>query len=114
MAWVLVACFLFQPVLAYLATPSMVQTSDGITVVVCTLQGEKAVELDLPSPVHEPGSDHCPALQLFQIAGTGVTEHPLRTAALALVAIAVVHPSAASPHAPPFFAPYAPRAPPVV
>jgi hypothetical protein len=112
-AWLLVACFLLQPVLAYLATPSVTQTSDGITVVVCTLHGEKTVRLDLPAPAQEPGADLCPALQLFQIAGTGVTGQPLRAPVLALFSIGVVDAPAPVRHALPVFAAYAPRAPPV-
>lgn len=112
-AWLLVACFLLQPVLAYLATPSVTRTADGVMVVVCTLQGEKTVRLDLPSPAHEPGTDHCAALQLFQIAGTGVTGQPLRAPALALFAIGVVDTPTPVRHALPVFAAYAPRAPPL-
>ena len=69
MTWLLIATFLLQPILAYLVTPLVAQDANGQQVVICTLEGERVVDLALPLPTGGEDVEHCPALQLYQIAG---------------------------------------------
>lgn len=118
--WLLIAGFLLQPILTYLATPVFGHNAEGISVVVCTLQGEKRVTLDLPTLSGAPDSshssldpDHCPALKLFQIAGAAVVSVPTPVPALILLAATVTDQTAAVSHHALHFAAYSTRAPPV-
>ena len=76
MAWILIVGFLLQPVLAYLVTPVLTHDVKGQQVVVCTLQGEKVVTLDIPQLAGEQQAEHCSALKLYQIAGTAQIAEP--------------------------------------
>ena len=61
--WLIVFSFAAQPLLNYLANPYFLETGEGIRVVICTLEGERQLTLDL-SDGAEPQSGHCSALQL--------------------------------------------------
>ncbi len=118
--WLLVIGFLLQPILTYLATPVFGHDAEGVSVVICTLQGEKRVTLDLPSLAGTPDTspapldlDHCPALKLFQIAGAAAVSAPALGPALMLLAVTVVDQTAVLPHHSLHFAAYSTRAPPV-
>jgi hypothetical protein len=117
-AWVLIAGFLLQPVLAYLVTPVLSHDAKGMTVVVCTLQGEKRVTLDLPSIVDqsiapEPlGAEHCSALKLFQLSGTAQLPAPLLAPSRTLYAVTILDQAADRSHRSLHFSAYSTRAPP--
>ena len=70
-SWLLVAGLLLQPLLAYLVTPTVAHTRDGIRVAVCTLKGgQRDVVLELPAiDDSTQAGDECPAIKLFQLAG---------------------------------------------
>ena len=75
-AWVLVAGFLLQPVLAYLVTPIVAHDAEGQQVVICTLKGSKLVTLELPQLTDNEQTEHCSALKLYQMAGTAQVSEP--------------------------------------
>ena len=80
-AWLLIAGFLLQPVLAYLVTPVLTHDVKGQQVVVCTLKGERVVTLDIPQLAGEQETEHCAALKLYQMASsTQVSEPPMAPA----------------------------------
>jgi hypothetical protein len=70
-SWLLISGVLFQPVLTYLVTPTVVQDRQGFHTVVCTLKGEqKDVFVGLPSiDASKQAPDDCPAIKLVQLAG---------------------------------------------
>lgn len=112
LAWVLIGAFLLQPILTYLVTPLVAHDAQGEQVVICTLQGEKVVTLDLSEG--EGGMEHCPALELFQVASTSQTSAP---PAVTVVTFYAVEPSGQTvgiSHRRLHFSAYASRAPPVV
>jgi hypothetical protein len=110
--WLLVAGFLLQPVLAYLVTPLIAHDAAGQQVVVCTLEGQKLVTLDLPSAGEGQGSEHCSALKLFQMAGSAAPSSPLLPPDVGLYAIGPLDQNADHPHRTLHFSAYATRAPP--
>lgn len=120
-AWLLIAGYLMQPVLAYLVTPVVSHDSKGQTVVVCTLQGERQVIVDLPQIGGAPqdtdtnanGLDHCPALKLFQLAGTGQVVEPLPAPPVMLYSVTVLDQTARLAHRELHFSAYSTRAPPM-
>lgn len=113
-AWLLIACFLLQPVLAYLVTPLVVQDTTGRSVVMCTLQGSKLVTLDLPPHTDEGDTGHCPALRLYQIASSVSVAQPPLPPTLELYVVAVLDQRAAQQHHPLYCSAYSTRAPPIV
>ena len=113
-AWVLIAGFLLQPVLAYLVTPILVHDGKGKQVVVCTLKGSKLVTLELPPIADEDATEHCAALKLYQFAGTAQVAAPLLAPAVSLYAVELLEQTAAHQHHALFFSAYSTRAPPGV
>lgn len=111
-AWILVACFLLQPVLAYLVTPLIAHDAGGQQVVVCTLKGQKLVTLDLAPAGEGQGSEHCSALKLFQMAGSAALSTPPLPPDVGLYAIGSLEQTAEHQHRTRHFSPYSTRAPP--
>lgn len=62
--WVLTVNILLYPLLTYLGTPSVQSHAHAQWVVVCTLQGEKAVQVDFNSGSGQ-APEACPALKLM-------------------------------------------------
>ena len=113
-AWVLIGGFLLQPVLAYLVTPLVAHDGEGRRVVVCTLEGEKLVTLDLPQGADTEPSEHCSALKLYQMAGTAQVSAPPAPPALSLYSVALLDQTADRPHRSLHFSAYSTRAPPAI
>ena len=113
-AWSLLVVFLLQPVLAYLATPLVTHDKDGQQVVICTLEGEKIVDLALPGPVEDHGADHCPALQLLQLVGSVQLPTPPAIPEALLYAVDAVDQTVTARSSSTGFSAYSTRAPPVV
>lgn len=114
MAWVLIAGFLLQPVLAYLVTPVLTHDVKGQQVVVCTLQGEKLVTLDIPQRVDEQQTEHCSALKLYQMVGTAQVAEPPAVPPIALYVVQWSDQTADVAHHSLHFSAYPARAPPTV
>jgi hypothetical protein len=113
-AWALVAVFLLQPLLAYLATPVLLHDTKGMSVVVCTLQGEKIINVDIPGLTDDGGTEHCPALKLYQLAGSvQITEPPLAPMRVLLM-VHFLDQTAAHAHHLLHFSAYSTRAPPAL
>lgn len=115
LAWVLIAAFLLQPLLAYLATPVLGHGSDGRRVVVCTLKGQRLAEEDRlrrDGAPDRPATDLCPAQQLYQLGGT--TPIPASAPTIAVVRRATAAPPAAAfvAYCTPTWTAYASRGPP--
>jgi len=113
MAWVLVVAFLLQPVLAYLVTPLVTHDAEGMQVVICTLEGERIVDLALPAPADADDADPCSALQLFQLAGSVQISEPPTMPAAFLYAVALLDQTARHSHHRLHFSAYSTRAPPI-
>lgn len=112
-AWLLVVGFLCQPVLAYLATPLVTHDRQGHQVVVCTLQGEKLVEIDLPSIDGSGQADHCPALKLLHMAATAQPAESPEVPVRVLFQVSLLEQTAGHQHHSLHFSAYSTRAPPV-
>ena len=112
--WLLIVGFLLQPVLAYLVTPVLTHDVRGQQVVVCTLQGEKVVTIDLPPIVDSQEVEHCPAIKLYQMAGTVQASEPPAVPSAVLYAVELLDQTARHAHHALHFSAYATRAPPVV
>ena len=110
----LLAIFLLQPVLAYLATPVLVHDAKGMSVVLCTLQGEKVVHVDIPGLADEAEVEHCPALKLYQIAGTLQIVEPPLPPMLVLQMLHLLDQTAEHAHHALHFSAYSTRAPPAL
>lgn len=113
--WVLVACFLLQPLLAYLVTPMVSKDAKGVHVVICTLEGTKEVFVELPSI---DGQDNveledCPALKLYQVAGATQISLPQPVPVVSFFVVAVIDPTADHEHHSLHFSAYSSRAPPL-
>ena len=112
--WVLVGCFMLQPLLTYLATPMQLEGRDGLHTLVCTLEGSRDVVIDLPSINGEQeAADECPALKLLQIASSAQISLPQLSPPLSLYAIGVLDQTAHQPHHKLHFSAYSSRAPPL-
>ncbi|MCW8884832.1 MAG: hypothetical protein OQK12_06190 [Motiliproteus sp.] len=81
-AWLLVALFVMQPIVSFLAAPALVSTSQGEYIFVCTLKGITQVQLD-GNAEHIDSSDPCPALQLIQQLASGNLNSQDQTPAVA-------------------------------
>lgn len=112
--WLLITGFLLQPVLAYLVTPVLTHDVRGQQVVVCTLQGEKVVTIDLPPIVDSQEVEHCPAIKLYQMAGTVQASEPPAIPSAVLYSVELLDRTARHAHHVLHFSAYATRAPPVV
>jgi hypothetical protein len=112
--WVLVCGFLLQPILGYLVTPLIAQDPQGQQIVICTLQGEKLVTLDIPQLVDHGESEHCSALTLYQMAGSTQVSAPPPLLQVTLYAIGSIDQTADHQHGRLHFSAYPTRAPPVV
>ena len=111
-AWLLAVSILLQPLLTYLATPLAGQHGNGQWTVVCTLQGEKTVFVEL-GPAPAEGPDACPALKLLQAFGTGSVAVPPRLPALQLYASVAIATPVDYPYIAPHFSVFPSRAPPL-
>jgi len=112
--WLLVALVLLQPVLTYLATPWFVQDDEGHYLTMCTLEGEKRVYVGDLFGDAEAEPEHCPALELLQLAESARVPAPLEAPLQALYAVALLEQTADRPHHKLHFSAYASRAPPRV
>lgn len=114
-AWVLIAQILLQPLLAYWVTPHATQGADGQWVVICTLNGNQAVYLDFGAdPDSAADDEYCPALQLYQLAGSAQPARPLQIAAPVAYRIGPVDQSGHHQHPAHPELGFSPRAPPIV
>ena len=113
-AWVLIAGFLLQPVLAYLVTPIVAHGSDGKQVVVCTLKGSKLVTLELPQLADNDETEHCSALKLYQMASATQVSEPPVAPAISLYSVELIQQTAGHQHRSLHFSAYSTRAPPSV
>ncbi len=111
-AWVLIAGFLLQPVLAYLVTPILAHDKKGRQVVICKQNGTRLVTLELPPLSDNDETEHCSALKLFQIAGTAQVSTPPATPEVTLYAVELLEQTATHQHHSLFFSAYSTRAPP--
>lgn len=111
-AWVLIAGFLMQPVLAYLVTPILTHDIDGRQIVICTLKGEKTISIDLPQIAGEE-TEHCSALKLYQMASVAKISQPPAVPAVVLYAMQLVDQTARHGHHSLHFSAYSTRAPPI-
>jgi len=111
-AWLLIAGFLMQPVLAYLVTPIVAHDAKGVTVVMCTLKGKKLVTLDIPLTADADAAEHCAALKLYQIASAAQVAEPPLTPAVSLYSVELLDQTAGHQHHSLHFSAYASRAPP--
>ena len=83
-------------------------------VVVCTLQGEKVVTVDLPPIVDNQDVEHCAAIKLHQMAGTTQASEPPAVPVAVLYSVELLDQTARHAHHVLHFSAYATRAPPVV
>jgi len=111
--WVLVVGFLLQPILAYLVTPLVTHDEQGQQIVMCTLQGEKLVTVDIPELARHDSTEHCSALKLYQMAGSTQVSQPPVVADVTLYAVEVLDQTAEHQHRYLHFSAYTTRAPPV-
>jgi hypothetical protein len=111
---VLIATFLLQPVLTYLVTPVVAHDMQGQQIVICTLQGEKVVTLDIPGLAGGEDPDHCPALKLYQLASISQLSQPPAVPAIQLYAVALLHQTVSHAHHHLHFSAYSTRAPPAI
>lgn len=111
-AWVLIAGFLLQPVLAYLVTPIISHDGKGQQVVICTLKGSKLVTIELPLLAENDETEHCSALKLYQIASTAQLPTPLIAPAVSLYSVELLQQTATHHHRSLHFSAYSTRAPP--
>jgi hypothetical protein len=112
--WVLIGGFLLQPVLAYLVTPFVEDDGKGHQIVVCTLNGQKVVNVDLPQLDDSQDTEHCSALKLYQMASTAQVSAPAVAPSVALYSIEWLDPTVDHQHRSLHFSAYSTRAPPVV
>jgi hypothetical protein len=113
-SWVLIAAFLLQPVLTYLVTPIVAHDMQGQQIVICTLQGERLVTLDIPELAGSEDTEHCPALKLYQIASISQLSEPPAVPAIQLYAVAFLEQTASLAHHALHFSAYSTRAPPAL
>ena len=111
-AWVLIAGFLLQPVLAYLVTPIVAHDGKGQKVVICTLKGSKQVTIELPPLAENEETEHCSALKLYQIASAAQLATPLIPPAVRLYSVELLQQTATHHHRSLHFSAYSTRAPP--
>jgi hypothetical protein len=111
--WILVVGFLLQPVLAYLVTPLVAHDQQGQQIVICTLQGEKLITVDIPQLAGHDEAEHCSALKLYQMAGSTQVSAPPLVPAMTLYAVEALDQTARHQHRHLHFSAYATRAPPV-
>jgi len=113
-AWSLIAVFLLQPILTYLATPHLAEDSDGHYVLLCTLNGLQEVYVgDLHSLGEQSDDEHCPALKLVQLAGSAQPATPPQTPEVTLYLVALAPIAAERPIHAHHFSLYPIRAPPI-
>jgi hypothetical protein len=113
--WLLIGCFLLQPVIVYLATPMPGAGRDGVHTLICTLQGTREVVLNLRSKGRStPVDDNdCPALKLLQLVGSAQISVPQAAPDLMLFAIEVLEQTVFRTHRRLPFSAYSSRAPPL-
>jgi hypothetical protein len=112
-AWMLIGGFLLQPVLAYLVTPFVDDDGKGHRIVVCTLKGQKLVDVDLPQIADNQDAEHCSALELFQMASTARVATAPVAPSISLYAVDWLDQTAGHQHRSLHFSAYSTRAPPV-
>lgn len=112
-AWVLVFSILLYPLLTYLATPLVQSHADGQWIVVCTLQGEKAVFVDFDGK-QSGAPESCPALKLLQLFGSTPVSLAAAVSTQPLYLLATAGTFEPDVFHPPPFLKYSSRAPPIV
>jgi hypothetical protein len=112
-AWVLIAGFLLQPVLAYLVTPIVIHDGNDRQIVICTLKGTKRVTLELPQLADNSETEHCSALMLYQMASTAQVSEPLVSPAVFLYSVELTQQTGGHQHRSLHFSAYSTRAPPL-
>lgn len=111
--WMLTINILLYPLLTYLATPSVQSHAHGQWVVICTLEGNKAVQIDFET-ASDRAPETCPALKLMhQLTGPDQVVPP-GLPVLLLHALTGAPASQPYPYRPPHVRTYPPRAPPAV
>lgn len=113
-AWVLIAGFLLQPVLAYLVTPIVAHDAQGQQVVICTLKGQKLVTIGNLQLADNQDTEHCSALKLYQMASAAQVSEPPLAPQLTLYAVEVLDQTANHQHHSLHFSAYSTRAPPAI
>jgi hypothetical protein len=109
-----VSSFLLQSMLAFLVMPVVTHAAADQTVVICTLEGSKTVDLDIPSPVHDRSTDYCLALNLLQIANSAANAYSVPTPVRVCKELATLQQRESRRHFRRYsITPYATRAPPV-
>jgi hypothetical protein len=114
--WVLIAVFLCQPILAYLATPMAVIDRNGSYSMVCTLQGMQVKLVTEQSSIADKQvpDEECPAIKLLQMIGSTQISLPPVTPFFCLNAIGLNDQAADRSHRQLHFSAYPCRAPPLV
>jgi len=113
-AWILIAGFFLQPVLAYLVTPIVAHDGLGQKVVICTLKGSRQVTIELPPLADNDETEHCSALKLYQIASAAQLATPPVAPVVTLYSVELLQQTASHQHRSLHFSAYSTRAPPVV
>jgi hypothetical protein len=113
-AWVLIAGFLLQPVLAYLVTPILVHDGNDRQVVICTLKGTKRVTLELPQRADHDETEHCSALKLYQMANTTQVSEPPVSPDVSFYSVELIQQTGGHQHRLLHFSAYSTRAPPQI
>lgn len=113
-AWILIAGFLLQPVLAYLVTPLVTHDQKGQQVVVCTLKGQKIVTLDIHQLADNHDSEHCAALKLYQMAGATQISNPPASPSISLYSVEMLDQTVDHQRHSLHFPAYSTRAPPAL
>lgn len=113
-AWVLITGFLLQPILAYLVTPLIAHDAQGQQIVICTLKGQKILNVDIPQLAENEQTEHCAALKLYQVAGTTQVSQLPVVPVVSLYAVELLEQTAEHAHHSLHFSAYSTRAPPLV
>ncbi len=115
--FVLLLCFLMQPLLTYLGTPWFVSDQSGITSIVCTLEGLKSENIDASSDMGKLlGMDikDCPALELIDMMSAGLFLQPASFQSHSWYTVALLNQTVTSSFLHSVPSVYQPRAPPFV
>lgn len=112
--WLLVGQFLLQPLLAYWVTPHVARDALGQWVVMCTLNGTQALYVDFGDHRDSDADDeYCPALQLFQMAGSAQIPQPPQSPPAMAHLVGLLEQGSRPQHPVPPRLGFSPRAPPV-
>lgn len=131
--WLMIAQFLLQPLLAYWVTPRVTGDGHGRWVVMCTLNGTRTRYVDFgsaldsirapdsqpdatsaPGQSADPENDYCPALKLYQLAGSAQIAQPPQAPPAMAYLVGLIDQSASHQHHVSLTPGYSSRAPPIV